>query len=143
MYSKEEFIENLKNGDLVYFQSSQLKSPEPHFHVCINVSENVCVFLLCGTSSPERILRYLQLRNITYETIVGVEPNPDINELKKETYFNCNDPKTHTTAELYQLYCAGQLRFRGSIESSYMEFIRRGIKVSPVLTEEEKEELLK
>ncbi len=131
--SKSEFVNELKNGVLYYFLSSKIKSSESHFHLCIHVRENQCIFMLCGTSRPESTTRYLDFNNISYETFVPISPNPLLNELTKDTYFHCNQLFEFDCDELYNLYLKNQFRKRGTIEECELLNIKNGIKASPIL----------
>lgn len=138
---KDDFIALLKNGSLVYFISDQIASPEPHYHLCLNVLQN-SVFFFCGTSRPESTTRFLELNNIDYSTFVSVKPNPELNKLTLDTYFNCNQPFCHNIDELLIKYNSNELRIKGEIAEHELLNIRNGIIESPLLPQADKDDFL-
>lgn len=72
-----------------------------------------------------------------------IRPNSSTNELSSDTYVNCgNGIFEFTIDELYNMFCDGNLRFRGMLLEHEIEQIRTGISESPLLEEEKKDIIL-
>lgn len=139
--SKEDFTVLIKNGGLIYFINDQICSPEPHYHLCLNISQNHVNFL-CGTSRPESTTRFLELNKIDYSTFVSVKPSVLLNRLKLDTYFNCNQPYSFHIDDLLKKYNSNELRIKGEIAEYELLNIKNGIINSPLIPPADKDEFL-
>lgn len=140
----ELFLTMLKNGEIFYFVNHYIEksTQEPHYHLCIHTEGTTCTFLLCGTSSPESTIGYLERLNISYSTFPCIRPDPEYNILKKDTYFSCNQIFEFTCQDLYNKYISGDLKHKGSLCESDKMQIKTGIEDSPILTEIDKVDIL-
>lgn len=137
--SSSIFGKSIDVGKIYYFKSLKLVATnEPHYFIVIaNPSYELLIFSCC-TSQFDKRVRFIELNNLPESTLVCIKPN-DTNELKKDSYIDCNNYHEFTRDELIQKYENSEIEFIGYLSDSKLEEIRQGIKDSPLIPDEIKE----
>jgi hypothetical protein len=134
--SGDAFGASIDIGKVYYFKSEKLTATnQPHYFIVIAVPTNQLVIFSCCTSQFEKRARFIELNNLPYSTLVRIKPDSS-NELKKESYVDCNNYFEYSKHELIAMYAKGEIEFIGYVASSIIEEIRQGINDSPLIPAE-------
>lgn len=135
---KHLFTQNILPKKVYFFSSTQLNTLIPHYFICISRAEDDMLILVCCTSQFEKRKRFIELRNLPFSTLVWIPPNEE-NGLEIDSYVDCNSYFDYTAEELWRLYDADNLDFKGEISNSHFQQIVLGLKESPLIEESIKE----
>jgi hypothetical protein len=138
--SQEFSSTDLKEGSLYFFSSNRISAPDNHFFVYVTRTTNQVLVFCCCTSQLETQLRIQKNNSYPADTLVRIRPTKEM-PFDKDTYVNCNSPIYHTIEEIQHKIDSKEFRHRGDINSAKYFEILKGLHASPVLSEEEKEEL--
>ncbi len=134
------FIASLGEQKVYYFSSTRLNTEIPHYFICLKRTNNDILIMSCCTSQFETVRRFIQTRNLPYETLVCIKP-ADSNPFTKETYIDCNNVHTFTIEEFIDMYGSDSVTYSGEISDNYYSQILTGIHKSPLIDLEIKEQL--
>jgi hypothetical protein len=139
-FSSAMFLDSIEEKKIYYFSSSVLNTNTPHNFICIKRTSDDLLILSCCTSKFETIKRFIETRNLPYETLVWLSENPIFT---KDTYINCNQYFEFTLGEFRRMYENNTIEFRGEVSQSDFENIINGLLNSPLIDEEIKDILPK
>jgi len=132
------FINGIKEKKLYYFSSTKIDTDIPHHYVCIKKTDNDVLILTLCTSQFDTVKRFVETRNLPYETLVYITPDGE-NELTVDTYVNCNEIHEYTIDEFRVLYESNIVGFTGEIADSHYQQILIGLHKSTLIDEDIKE----
>ena len=135
------FLDGIQEKKVYYFSNNDLNTAIPHSYICLKRTPDDLLVLSCCTSKFETIRKFVETRNLPYETLVWLEADDII--FTKDTYINCNQYFEKTVEEFKDLYENGRIEFRGEISDSHFEQIIYGLIASPLIDEEIKDILPK
>ncbi len=128
-----------KPKNLYYFINPNFDSLEPHFHVCIVVNGND-VYFLCCTSKFKSLKRLIIYHGHPYSTLVRLSSHKsNKNDLKKETFVDCNKCHVFTKQELLDIRRDAALRSKGEISEADFQQLSIGVNDSLLIEEYIKE----
>lgn len=133
----------LRPGSVYYFEHRELSSAEPHFFIVLNsdpISQQI-LLMSVFTSKIDTQQRRIQRAGHPPETLVPITPT-DYPELSLNSCVNCNKVFTKPLAELIAQWST--LRKKPlDLPLPILAKILNGIKLSPEVSEEEKQLILK
>ncbi len=136
--SGDVFGSTIQPGKIYYFKSEQLThTSEPHYFIAIAMPNDDIVIFSVLTSQFEKRKRFIELNNFPFSTLVWIKPD-DENELKKNSYVDCNTVFKYSKEKLIQMYKENEITFIGHVLDSKFEEIKQGILDSPLITREVK-----
>jgi hypothetical protein len=102
----ETFVEAIAERKVYYFASERLNTPEPHYYICIKKTDDDILILSCCTSQFETVKRFVETRNLPYETLVYINPDADDQNCPfyKQTFINCNEYHSYTVEDFKNMY---------------------------------------
>lgn len=122
---------SLEVGRVYYITAPELiQTDEPHYFIVIGILGDNS-YLLVSTTQLAKKLAWVRGRSIPDDTICYIEPSPE-NELKKDSYLNCNSYHEVKNQFLINKIESGELITKGVISDSDFEKIRNSIKLSPL-----------
>jgi hypothetical protein len=133
---------SIKPGSVYYFPYEQLRSPESHYFVVINIDpigEEV-ILLVCASSKLENVRQ--RNRNNPLETVVEVIPTqyPDFT---CDSIFDCNSVHTQSIEALVQRLSRKKLKLKSEMDMTLVERLRQGVLASRLIPLNIKEQLKK
>jgi hypothetical protein len=136
------FAEAVTDKDVLLFRNSK-EVEAPHFYICIRKTDNDVLFMVMSTTQRDRLFRHLANNGLDAHTVVTIQPfdeHPD-SPMNKRCWINCNDVYSYTVDEIALLHKNRNITAIGKLPQEYFEQIVNGICLSPLVTEEIKEEL--
>ncbi|WP_313261889.1 hypothetical protein [Sphingobacterium sp.] len=122
---------SLEVGRVYYIKAPELiQTDEPHYFIVIGILEDNS-YLLVSTTQLDKKIAWVRNRKIPDDTICYIEPSSE-NELKKDSYLNCNSYHEVKNQFLIQKIESGELVTKGIISDTDFEKIRNSIKQSPL-----------
>ncbi|MCC6691551.1 MAG: hypothetical protein IT235_08475 [Bacteroidia bacterium] len=132
------FLKGIRARKVYYFSNNKINTEIPHYYVCIKRTDaDVLILSLC-TSQFETIKRFVESRNLPFETLVFIAPDIH-NPFTKQTYVNCNEIHEFTVEELKEMYESEAVEFSGEISEGHYVQILLGLKASPMIDDETKD----
>jgi hypothetical protein len=135
----DHFLSAIQEKKVYYFSSIFLKTTEPHYFICIKRTEDEVLILTCCTSQRDTIQKFIEKKNLPFETMVWISPSDRENPFYTDTYVNCNSTFTYTVDEFRSMYDSDKIDFSGEISLNYYSQIITGIHKSPLVEAETKE----
>ncbi len=135
------FLDTIQEKKVYYFSNSSMNTDIPHNYICLKRTPDDLLILSCCTSKFETIKRFIEIRELPYQTLVWIRPDDAI--FTKDTYINCNQYFSYTVEQFKQMYESGKIEFKGQIADSTFEEIIDGLLQSPLIDEETKDLLPK
>lgn len=136
------FIDGILPKKIYYFVSDKISSDAPHYFICLSKADGGMVLLSCCTTQFEKRKKFIEDRDFPHTTLVWIKPD-EKNELKEDTYVDCNSCFSYTIEELGSLYESEKLHYKGELSDSHFEQILIGLRDSPLIDEVTKEALNK
>lgn len=131
------FLNTIEERNVYYFSSNKIDTAIPHNYICLKRTDNDLLILSCCTSKFDTVKRFIEIRDLPFETLVWIKSDNDI--FDKETYVNCNQYFTFTVEQFAEMYKNEVLEYKGKISDNYFEQIINGLIMSPLIDEETKE----
>ncbi|MGY3088211.1 hypothetical protein ACVWYF_001244 [Hymenobacter sp. UYAg731] len=138
--SDDLFLSGLVPGRIYYFVNPYISSDEPHYHICLKEIDGGVLLMSCCTSQFEKRSRYIKLSGLPTETLIWIKPDTD-NNLKKDTYVDCNEYFKFTKSYLLDKYNDGHIKPTGELKLDHYEQIILGMIDSPRIEEEIKDSI--
>lgn len=135
------FVSTITERRIFYFSSDHLNTDEPHFFICLKITSDKLIILVCCTSQVDTINRHIEQQNLNNQTIVWINPIPETNPFNKDTYINCNWTCTYTLEEFKSMFADKKIKCDGEINEIEYEQILKGIHLSKLVENEIKEVL--
>lgn len=136
--AKKLFADNIQVGQIYYLKKHKLITSEPHYFIVVGKSDTELVLFSCFTSNFESRRRYIELKKLPFTTLVQVKHNKE-NNLKQESYVDCNSVYDHPIGDLYDLNKKGLMTLVGNLNDGKLEEIKVGIAESPLVPGELKD----
>lgn len=131
------FLNAIEEKNVYYFSSKRINTNIPHNYICLKRTDSDLLILSCCTSKFDTVKRFIEIRNLPFETLVWIKPDNDI--FDRETYINCNQYFTFTVEQFAEMYKNEVLEYKGKISDNHFEQIINGLIISPLIDEETKE----
>ena len=131
---------SIKPGSVYYFPNEEFSSDEPHFFVVLNIapaSESV-ILLVCASSRIDKVK--LRRRKLPKDTLILIKPS-QYPIFKVDSIFDCNYVIEQTIDKLVQRLSNGELLLKTEMEIGLVEILRRGVQLSPLVSDRIKEQL--
>lgn len=138
---EELFSNGIAEKKVYYFSTSLISTDIPHYFICIRRTNDEALILACCTSQFETVKKFIESRNLPYETLVHITPTDTSNPFDKDTYVNCNDCYPSSVSDFITKYRSDSIRFSGEISDAHFEQILIGLHKSPLIDEEIKQNL--
>lgn len=132
------FLEGIGEKKIYYFRSSKISSELPHFFICVKRTTQDFLIMSCCTTKLETIQRFVELRKLSYRTIVYLKPDGE-NALTEDTYINCNGYIPFTVEEFKSLYLDDRIDFVGEVSDIHYGQIIVGLHESTLVDDETKD----
>ena len=129
---------NIYEGELFKFRSEQISSDKPHFFLVVSLNEDT-VYVVCLSSSYKTKLGFIETRNLPLETLVRIKPKEGMNELKQDSYVNCNTVIPEDEEKFRDRIAKGEIKPSGKVKASELLQVLNGIIKSPATSEFERE----
>lgn len=139
--SWEQFQATVKARAILNFPEPILKTPDPHYFICIGLSPDNELVLSCCTSQFETVKNLVERNRYPASTLVYIPKTHADNPFKKDTYINCNEYFQYTMGELWAMYNKGQLSFHGELPLDSFDQILTGFRDSDQIEDELKDTL--
>jgi hypothetical protein len=133
------FANSIGERKVYYFSNKQLNTTVEHYYVCLNRTKGDILILSCCTSKFETVKKFVEMRNLPYETLVHIKPKPNENPFTVDTYVNCNSYYQFTVEDFVNMYQSNNLTYKGEISLSDYEQLLYGLHASPLIDEDTKE----
>lgn len=127
----ELFLDNIAEKKIYLFSSSQISSNVPHYFIVVIKTEHDFI-LVCCTSQFQKRTAFIEKAGLPSSTLVWIQPNAE-NELKKDTFIDCNSTIVHSIQDFKQKYEDGKLIYKGIISDASFDQIIIGLKDSPLV----------
>jgi hypothetical protein len=135
----ELFLQAVQEKKVYYFTSAKIDSNVPHYFICIKRTDDCVLIFACCTSQFESRKKFIESRELPFETLVYIRPGEDGNPFTKATYVDCNNCHIYTFEEFKRMYNSAAVRYSGEISQIYYEQIIIGLHASPLIAEDIKE----
>jgi len=139
--TKLEFEAEIKSRKIFYFPCEELKTPIPHYFICICIYPIGTANLSCCTSQFDTVKRLIERRRFPNETLVYIPDSDSDNPFHRDTYINCNEYFPFLIEELWDMYQHGILEIRSELPLHSFEQILIGFNTSPMIEDELKDSL--
>ena len=133
------FAKNIEEKK-IYFFKHNLFGVQDHMHICLKKPDGNILYFVCCTTKHKTIEKYINLKKISYSTIVYI-PKDNKNSFKKDTYINCNTIHEGNLKKFLKCYDNNEIDFIGEISDNHFYQIIKGIKDSPTVPNEIKKSI--
>lgn len=134
----ELFLSTIKSRQVYFFSNEQIKTPIPHYFICICIISEGNIFFVCCTSQFEKRKNFIEKRNLPSTTLVWLKPDTK-NGLKKDSYVDCNSYYPIPRSKIRNLYENDNIEYSGEISEDHYIQILKGLIASPLIEENLKE----
>lgn len=135
------FSSTIEEKNIYLFSSDKLNTSVPHHFICLKKLAGDVVILSCCSSKYETAYNFIKLKKIPETTLVTIPAKTEGTEFTKHTYVNCNEYFELSISALEKMFLAGKIKATGALPNLYYEQIISGIKESPLIDQELKDEL--
>lgn len=131
---------HLEEGAVFYYKEDTFNSDKPHYFIVMNPApkNDDIIVMVNATTNVLGKENYVKRRNIPIETIVKITKDDCDIFPADNTAFNCNDLTPKYKSYLIDKYNNDGLVFKGKIEQALINQLRKGIKLSTMISTEEK-----
>ncbi len=133
---EELFSDGIGERKVYYFSTPLINTGVPHYFICIRKRPDETLILTCCTSQFDTVRRFVETRQLPYETLVHISPKDDQNPFSKETYVNCNNCYISSISDFIIKYRTDAIEFSGEVSEIHYEQVLIGIHASPMIAEE-------
>ena len=131
---------SIEVGYIYYFVDNRLKdTKKPHYFVVVGIDDGSVVLFMVGTSQFAKASKRIELRKQDFATLVKLKPVNGINELKTETYIDCNSVFKYSIEDFHSKFLNKDIKAKGKISNAELSQIHIGVSKSKQLTGQEKE----
>ncbi len=118
---------------LYYFTSEHLNTDDPHYFVMVIIDGQLLHMVVC-TKQYEKKVKYIEYSGNDPATLVWIKPDAKLNELKLNSYINCNEVFSDYTLEILEdKLKSSALKFRGHISDAEFYNVLNGILMSTLV----------